>query len=582
MTEATHVDGLESCGLLGGSPLEELRRKTQTPPYAVLWEALLRQWRRVVAHDRATDGYVSTGHLGWHSVTPGVAEAGAIWRITGDPDALAHVERCIGYLAEVYEGTPDDGEQFPQHLRRPVLSHGEVAIGADLCREALSPRAAATLCRVLRERVLPSRDFDAVVRGHSGGSNITCFRNINAGMAALLWGRDSGYDAWPSVVAGATETCRQYVRHGCDAQGFGYEGSGYVQDMQGAVVVFAELLKLHGTADLFAEEPVLRQFGHASLALFFPDRSALVNLGDVGLAAAPDMAWLLVLARRYDDAVLRGFWRELEGPPAFRRAALPALAGDTFSPTELFDIRRLLGSFLYWDADAPHADLCAAGLPDARYSPGTEIAVFRTSWGRDAVFATFAGSGRSHCSQTHMHADCGHFTLFAHGEYLAIDTGRYNAYRDQHSVVMVDGERVDGTRDGWGSEGHAGRLLDFQSHGWLDYVRADARAFQDCLWADRHCLFVRMGGDEAYLVLADNINKDNRKHGFWWQLHAHPSATVQVTAEAWTDTILWAPDSHYIECEGYSGRTEFAVVRRDSRGRTLQSWQSGPSPVLVR
>ena len=520
--DTSRVNGV----LLAGSTMDALREKTTTSPYRELWKRIVARWREMVALDAATDEYLTYGGLGWHSVTPGVVEAGVIWRLCDDRAGLEHVERCIGYLSEVYEGSPGYVASLPQHHTRPVISHGETAIAADLCRADLSAESRATLNRLMREKIIPCSNHDMVLTGYSGGGNIPVYQSISAGIAALLWGEESGYEGWDGLVDRTREVCLKYVHHGCDAEGYGYEGSGYVQDVQAAIVLFAELLKRSGREDLFTLEPAIQRFGTASLSLLFPDRSALMNVGDVGIASPPGMSWMLILAEEYQDSRLRGFWHELEGPPEFSRdpASVPS------TDRTLIQLRHLLLAFLYWDAEAPATPVAATDLPTANYSPGTEVANFRTSWGTDAVYVNLLGAGRSHTSLVHCHADCGHFSVFAYGEYLAIDTGRYNGYADQHSVVLVDGEE-ESSEDQWGTVYTASRLRNFHRHDLLDYAMADAAQMKNCLWADRHLMFVRLSDDDCYIVVIDNINRDNAKHSYWWQLQAHPECSVETTGE---------------------------------------------------
>jgi hypothetical protein len=172
-----------------------------------------------------------------------------------------------------------------------------------------------------------------------------------------------------------------------------------------------------------------------------------------------------------------------------------------------------------------------AGRPTAHYSPGTETVTFRTSWGRDAVFVQVQGAGRSHASMTHRHADAGHFSIFAGGDYLAVDTGRYNTDEDQHNVVLVDGRCQTSRRGQWGAEWLGGRISHYQQAEHLCYARMDAAQMKGCYWADRHFLFVPFGEDEAYIVTIDNLNRDHGKHSYWWQMHANPDFSFGILGE---------------------------------------------------
>jgi hypothetical protein len=505
--------------LMNGMTLQEFRSRATTAPYSEIWQHILDGWKEILAEDSATDEYLSHGNLGWHSITPAVVESAILSAVNDDEEALQHVERCIGYLAKVYEGSEEYLESILSQHRRPAISHGEVAIAADIARDSLSAESRSTLCRIMKEHIIPFSSFERILMRTSAGNNIQVYLSMNAGIAALLWGEECEYEGWENVVSDTREICIKYLAHACDENGFGYEGVGYVQDMLAAVTLFAFLHKQAGRGDIFKDAPRLQQTGHATIMYLLPDRSSLLNAGDVGLASPPSLAWLLILAREYDDPVLRGFWNEFEGPPIFFRTYRQP---DT--ATEIKRLWHLMLAFLLWDADAEAIPVADAGLPLTQYSPGTEISHFRTSWGSDAVHLNYLGAGMAHTCLTHRHADCGHFSIFAYGEYLAIDTGRYNGHPDQHSVTLVDGLPKDA--EGWHLCLRHGRLHGFQQHKILDYIIADAAHMKDCMWADRHCFFVRLEGDECYMVFIDNIKKDTEKHSYLWQLQAHPDSSL--------------------------------------------------------
>lgn len=507
--------------LLQGMTLQELRERSTRAPYDELWQLILQAWNEIVAVEAAAEGYSSHGNLGWYSITPAVVEAAILSRINDDGEALRHVERCIGILADVYEGSEEHLQSIPAHHRRPAISHGEVAISADIVRDSLSKESRSTLCRLMKEYIIASSSFERILVRTSAGNNIQVYLSINAGIAALLWGEECGYEGWAEVVSQTREICIKYLAHACDENGFGYEGVGYVQDMLAAVTLFAILHKQSGHGDIFKDAPRLRQTGHATIMFLLPDRSSLLNAGDVGLASPPSLAWLLILAREYDDPVLRGFWNEFEGPPNFFRSYRPFDAA-----TKIKRLWHLMQCFLFWDAEAALTPVAEAGLPLTQYSTGTEISHFRTSWGTDAVYLNYLGSGMSHTCLTHRHADGGHFSIFAYGDYLAVDTGRYNGHPDQHSVVLIDGLPKDA--EGWHLCLRHGRLRGFLQHEFLNYIVAEAAHMKDCMWADRHCLFVRLGGDECYTIFIDNIKKDTEKHSYLWQLQAHPACTLTI------------------------------------------------------
>ncbi|MBI3986616.1 MAG: heparinase II/III family protein [Lentisphaerae bacterium] len=524
-----------SRGLMAGLSVEGIRDKIQWEPYRALWQRLQWRWQEALKVERESGQWVTWGSLGWHSATPMVVEAGLVWRLSGNPDALRHVADCIGRLSGILQSPEAWKKQFPFD-GPPVLSFGEVALAADLCRKGLGGESLRQLKETMLRHVIGCTCFPDSLTGYAAGSNTPFCRNVNAGIAALVWGEACGFDGWESVVDQAVAVVRQFLRHGCDEQGYGYEGTGYSHSTFHFLYLFAQLLAQNDRQNLFELEPVLRRIPYASLQLMFPDRSFMVNSNDLGLIYPFSMPWLLLAARHYQDPVLRGFWMEFQGPehswrpygdpyPVYNQrfnAGLP--------PVDM--TLALVLTLLHWEADLPVVPLDKAGLATAVYSPGTETANFRSSWKPEAVYVNVLGSGRDHTCHGHAHADCGHFSLFAGGEYLAIDTGRYNSNEDQHSVVLVDGgNHLEVPEGSWGQNLRSGRLSRFQRHAFVDYILADSAHMKNCMWADRHLLFVRTGDDQAYLVTLDNVNVDNGKHAFWWQLQAHPDCALRITGE---------------------------------------------------
>lgn len=520
----------DSKGLVAGMSVAELKARIEREPYAKLWERLERRTREVMALVREGDFTTTTyGALGWHSITPMSREAALIYHLTGDEDALRYVEQCIAAVDGVWRDK--------KRLKRapagnyPANSHGEIALAADLCRDGLSNQTLEILLPLMRDSLIDfHRGEDAYV-GYGGGGNISYCQMINAAWCALAWGEDCGHPAWQEVIRHAVNYTRCYLRRGCDSQGFGYEGTTYSGGVFHYIYLFAQTLFQNGGENLFETEPVMRAIPDAMCLLVFPDGSALMNINDHGLLPPQSLSWLHLTAKHYDNPMHLGLWRAFEGPgdprrpygdvmPWFRNTYMPGVAA-------VDEQAGMLQSVLHWDADATFTPLDKCPLPTSMYSQGTETSNFRTSWGPDAVYVNFLGAGRSHASQTHRHADCGHFSIVAHGEYLAIDTGRYNCDEDQHSVVLVDG-KCHMPNEGWGMSKRPGRLDGFQRHEMLSYVRADMAFMKDCEWADRHLLFVPIGGDDCYVVTIDNFNKDSSRHFYQWQLQTNPECALQI------------------------------------------------------
>jgi len=517
-------------GMTAGFSIADLRDKIQQTPYTKLWARLERRTREVMA-DAREGGFTTLGYgsLAWYSFTPMAREAAMLWRLTANEDALRYVEQCI----EVVDRANRHPERYEGLLgaKPPVNSHGETALAADICRDGLSERSREQLLALARDHLIDYHQGDAPYIGYAGGGNVAYCQTINAACCALTWGEDCGHPGWEEVIHHAVEYTRCYLKYGCDAGGFGYEGTGYSHEVFHFIFLFAQLLVQNGMTDLFAEEPRMRTLVEGTLQLAFPGGQFLANINDHGLLMPRSMGWLLYTAKHYDDPLHLGLWYAYQGPdhpirpygdvmPWYREHHLPG-------PMPIDENVGMLQALLHWDADAPFTSITEADRPKVVYSPGTETAVMRTSWSDDAVAIHLAGAGRSHASQTHRHADCGHFSVWAYGEYLAVDTGRYNADEDQHNVVLVDG-KAHLPNDGWGMSHRSGRKFGFRSSELCTHICADASHMKDCNWADRHFLFVPLGDDDCYLVVIDNINKDNSCHSFVWQLHAGPECAFSI------------------------------------------------------
>ena len=524
-----------SKGLLAGMSPDGLRARTVAPPYRDYWERLTRRWREVAAWEEESGRTIYIGSCAGGQITWLVREAALEYHLTGNAEASAYVGRQIDELAEIFLYHPETWTKR-QH---PYWSEMHVCLAADLCRDALDAKRRDDLYRMVRGPFTdaPFIGWNARDRFLSG-HNMTITEQACAGICALVWGEDAGRTDWDEVVQRAIESSVLYCRYSLDRAGYGYEGTMYSSIPLDTIYHFAQLLYQRGMADLFTTIPELKAHPAAFRTLLFPDIIGYCPLADGGILNSKSFAWLLLTARHYRQPEDLGLWYSYRGPG---RAADPWVnnnpavfwpdAGET-GPVSRDGWGHDLLPFLWWDADTPMVPVKQASQPTANYSTGTEVATFRTSWSRDAVYLNLSGQGRGHQALDHAHCDGGHFTLFAHGEYLAIDPGYWNILEDHHSVVLIDGQtQFNRDKDERHRRHYAGRIADFQRHALLDYARVDQAAPRNCVWADRHLLFVRLGGDDAYVVLLDNLNPDHRKHTYQWQLQAHPESEIRLTSE---------------------------------------------------
>lgn len=525
-----NVVGNTSRGLLASMDVEAIAARMETSPYRDLWLRFQSRTRETMAAARK-GGFrlLGTGSLSWHSHTPAVREAALLWRLAGNRDALLYVEQCI----EAVESAHHAPSLFIKAIgnKPPVNAHGEVALAADMARDGLPDTVLQRLCRLMRDHWIDNHLGAEAYANRGGGGNISYCQVVNAAFCAMTWGPDSGHSKWMQTVDHAIEHTRCYLAYGCDDGGFGYEGTAYSHEVFHFMYLFAQLLYQNGFRNLFEDEPRMRTAVEASLHLTFPGAHWMVNSNDHGLLMPHSLSWLLYTTRHFNDPLHLGLWYAYQGPdhPVRPYGDVMPWYCKTYQPgsVPVDQNAALLQTVLYWDASAPFTPITASSRSTVAYAPGTHTSVMRTSWDADAVALYLPGAGRSHASQTHRHADCGHFCIHAYGEYLAIDTGRYNVDEDQHSVVLVDG-KCHLPNQGWGMSHLAGRKTGFYSSDLCTHICADAAHMKDCIWADRHFLFVPYGSNEAYIVMVDNINKDNARHEFRWQLHANPECSLDI------------------------------------------------------
>lgn len=540
-------------GLLANIDIDALKKKTSTSPSNHLWSYLVSRWEGIAARVAEEGKFFDQGALGWHGITPMVVEAAVIYHLDNRKDALEYSLRCLQNLLDTYgdvstaEGLSANfagGKSMGGHLKRPkVLSHGEVALAAGLLRDNLPDILREKILTLMREVCIPFHDFQGGLAGYSSGGNIILCKNINAAICALVWGEECSYPDWQQVINNTCDNVRQYLRNGNDNDGFSYEGTGYGEQVMQFIFLFCHLLRgARWPDDLLRDEPRMRLIPDAYQHMILPSGSFAATTNDSGHRAPMSLWWLLLAAQEWNRPDYRGVWEHYSGPQHPIRPY-----GDSWpdwgrmSQTDPRTIehadKTLLLTFLHWDAQAPFSSIEHSPLPTAVCAEGTGTGIFRTSWNRDAIFAAILGGGRSRACFGHGHADCGHIDIAIGGEYLAVDTGRYNSNEDQHSVVLIDGKNrftssTEGGGMGW--DPTCGRLGEFQRHRMLDYCVADATNMKGAIWGLRNFLFIRTTGDEGYIVLLDNINADNGAscHEYWWQLHCATTAKIELTGEA--------------------------------------------------
>lgn len=366
---------------------------------------------------------------------------------------------------------------------------------------------------------------------------------------------------------------RDFLLLGIDADGAGREGPAYLGYGTGAGVEFAEVLRRQGRGDLFIETNY-HLIAPWLISETLPDGRRWNNLMDCGHGQNAWPVYMYALGRlaglAQNDPPVRGErWGNLElltplgflqqfpeapGPKQVSYGALAGLLGWAWEqgpgrhdPAE-YDARTALAHVLLYEP-CPALDDPAEVLPLGLHFQGRGLVVSRTGFGPDdvhlAVTANPYAAGHDQC-------DKGQFTFRAYGGDLAIDSGYGNDGDPMkshgghaHNVVLIDGQ---GQPMHYHNRSSAS-ITGFAHRDLLDWVRVDAKEawgvrYDGDWWplrttpverADREFIFVRPAeGVPPYLVVYDDIVKDDQQRAYTWQWHIPASMGFDIGEGAWT------------------------------------------------
>ena len=500
----------DTIGLLAGYDIDGLREKMRQEPFAPIFDALAAKVREAAEEDRQREEIISRGWCHSQYFTPLVLEAAFVYRMTGDPAAFAHVRRQIDKLARVYADPPASFyREIPGFAGKPTayFSNAHTCLAARLCGPALGEQY-ETLRELARARLIDDHSSPYFFTHFNAGHNAVATHVIAGAICALTFGEEAGHPETARIIELGRDACAMHLQWGFDAQGAPFEGPMYALVTLEWVFLYADLLRRHGGEDLFRTLPKLAVVAQAAAELQFPGLPGISGFEDCRrLITQHPMPWLLLTAREYGRPQDLALWRQTH---------------TALDPAQPHHVRRAgwqgLLDLLWWDGSEPERQVQEFGLPTAFFGQGAGVSVLRSSWHDDAVCLVALGQGRSHNVPDHTHADAGHFSLYAHGDYLAYDTAYFNFDEDTHSVVLIDD--TPHCRATQGNLFH-GVLTAHGRHPLLDFVTVDAASAKGCLWAERTTLFIRGDGDFAYAVTLDNLNRDNGVHNFTWQLQAN-------------------------------------------------------------
>ena len=392
-----------------------------------------------------------------------------------------------------------------------------------------------------------------------------------------------------AIIFDCRRHLRDYLTLGIDEDGCGHEGPSYIGYGIGGGVQFIELLRRQGRGDLFVASnydlcpPWL-------VAETLPGGGRWNNLSDCGHGQAPWPVYTYACGRLAElakaDPPRPG--ERLPSPTAARPLDMLAQFSEAPGQRQLsystlaglmgwvwtngpgrgtpagYDGPRCLGYLLFY-RPFPALDPAQA-LPLAQHFRGRGMTVSRTGFGpQDWHLAVEAGPHAA----GHDQCDKGTFTLRAYGADLVIDSGYGNdseVYKSgssyAHNVVLIDDQGQPMRYHNQSS----GRITGFHHSDLLDWVRTDAREAwgvrYDHDWrpsrttpvqrAERTFLFVRgAAGVPPYLVVMDDIVKDEGEHDYTWQWHIPARLAFETDSVPWralpqgssSDVLTTTPDA---------------------------------------
>jgi len=478
-----------------------------------------------------------------------LAWVAAAWRATGD-EAWREILASWRPLLETHPGFEIPGFG----LQNQDLIAGHLLLGFSLMHERLAGRfdpAFETALREAMERQARRTYADLTDRrkypSFAYEQNHLIIPVCGLGVAAMIL--DSGEARERERFA------RDFLARSFDVlahDGWFFEGVGYWKFTMQFPLCYAFFLKRWRGESLF-HLPLFRESARYLAHNYLPDSRFVFDFADWGPRVEPDGVGF---QRGYDRAwhseptymfksLVELLRRESPGLPW--PASLDALP-------DAPDIHSLDAILRLMLLDETEPAVAAEEPPVSHYFPDMEVLHWRSNW-RDPAAAALAfksGPPAGHHLATllpknpgwqlelgHAHPDAGSFLLFAHGVFLANDTG-FTGKKESadHNTILVDG--VGQHRGGTAWRTFAGKPYSEYDKIRLEHVwhgskvaagtAVFAAAYDDALGITdlrRNLVFV----DGRFLVVCDTI-RSSLYHEYEWRLHGDRPAQESPLAPA--------------------------------------------------
>ncbi len=194
----------------------------------------------------------------------------------------------------------------------------------------------------------------------------------------------------------------------------------------------------------------------------------------------------------------------------------------------------------------PRLPLARSFANDPKILPGlSAVTIMRTGYDRPGDVQLTIRCGPFF--GWHNHPDQGSFILKAYGDTLTVDVARGGTYGSgpsnfsktapSHTQVLIDGHGQITHSAPVYYDHRAGITGPLTHTAFVDYVLAESSVayaknpkIKNVKHADRHFIFVRRPGRNAYIVLIDDVQKDDSPRAYDWLLQTGAKKTVEKVA----------------------------------------------------
>jgi hypothetical protein len=430
-----------------------------------------------------------------------------MWLLTDNEMYAKHASLILEQLCQYYgaDSVLMKGARFAPHAMGEMV-YG-VAIAYDWLYGYLDSGVQKSLAEFMAGYLKSMREYtersNAFWIPHHNWSGIV---GGGMGLAALaIEGAIEGFDVYPYMWL-AYDTIDLWLEHGFDPKGAAFDGSGYLHLGLSFAVPFAEALKLRGGPSLY-------------------DNESLENV-------IPYLVGEVVPGMDVYNALIRGYYRKEE------YGFIPLkLAQEYNNPLGVWLWERVYTgayplSVIWYPIGMQSTTPEEAGEPLANYYDKRGHVNFRTGWAEDDLSFTLTSS--PYYPGNHSESDKNHFTLYAYGNWFAIDCEGSEPLTEAHNGVLIDGQ---GQVPSGGGKGVDGIITSFADSGVYGFAKGDAAAAYQRDWdgakglpvvvADRYALYVK-GNHKTelpstdpfpYIVIFDDIQKLKDEAKYTWLLH---------------------------------------------------------------